>query len=173
MFSLLGALRYRSEVMVQLHAILKFMPELAQLLQTFPTLKTTINELRKQKMPAGEAACSLSVLLIERALATVPHQIRALTLEQLKQNADNEFRFFRQFADELEEGKRDALAEEMPNLTMVLGFSLWYLGFLVREGQLSQQACDLYMADVAGLLLGKSDEERRQHRFRIAMNARR
>jgi len=71
MFSLPGALRYRSEVMVQLHAILKFMPELAQLLQTFPTLKTTIKELRKQKMPAGEAACSLSVLLIERAVATV------------------------------------------------------------------------------------------------------
>jgi len=47
------------------------MPELAQLLQTFPTLKTTIKELRKQKMPAGEAACSLSVLLIERAVATV------------------------------------------------------------------------------------------------------
>jgi hypothetical protein len=173
MFSLLGAFRYRSEVMVQLHAILKFMPELSQLLQTFPTLKTTIKELRKQKMPAAEAACSLSALVIERAVANIPRQNRALTLEQLKQNADNEFQFFRQFAHELEEGKLDARAEEMPNLTLVLGFSLWYLGSLVREGQLSQKACDLYMADVAGLLLGKSDEERRQHRARIATNAQR
>ena len=173
MFSLLGGFKYRSEVMVQLHAILKLMPELDQLLQTVPTLKATIKDLRKENMPATEAACSISVLVIERAVATVPQQSRALTLEQLKQNADDEFQFFRRVAHELAEEKPDASPEGMINLTMALGFSLWYLGLLVREGQLSQRACDLYMADVAGLLLGKSDEERRQHRFRIAMNARR
>jgi hypothetical protein len=166
MFGLDG-LKYRSEVMVQIHAILKLMPALTELLQTFPTLKSTIKGLRQQKIPAAEAACSLSVLVIERAVAEVPDKARLLTLEQLKQNTDNEFRFFSQIAHELAEGKVSAYPEEINNLTVALGFSLWYVGSLVREGQLSQQACDIYMADVAGLLLGNSDEQRRQHRFRI------
>jgi hypothetical protein len=169
----LDRLKYRSEVTVQINAILKLMPALTQLLETFPTLKSTINELRKQKMPPAEAASSLSVLVIERAVAEIPDQARLLTLEQLKQNADNEFRLFSQIAQELAEDKLGVYPEEMSNLTVALGFSLWYVGCLVREGQLSQQACDLYMADIAGLLLGNSDEQRRQHRFRLTMNTQR
>ena len=170
----LDRLKYRSDVIVQIHAVLKLMPALTQLLETFPTLKSTINELRKQKMPPAEAACSLSVLVIERAVAEIPDLApRLLTLEQLKQNADNEFRLFSQIAQKVAEDKLSAYPEEMSNLTVALGFSLWYVGCLVREGQLSQQACDLYMADIAGLLLGNSDEQRRQHRFRITMNTRR
>jgi hypothetical protein len=80
----LDRLKYRSEVNVQVHAILKLMPALTQLLETFPTLKSTINELRKQKMPPAEAACSLCVLVIKRAVAEIPDQApRLLTLEQL------------------------------------------------------------------------------------------
>jgi hypothetical protein len=171
MFGLLDGFKYRSEVMVEIHAILKFMPELNPLLQTFPTLKTTIKQLRGEKIPAAEAASSLSILVIERAVANVPHQSRLLTLEQLKDNADNEFRLFSHFAPALSEGKPNAYPDGMPILTMALGFSLWYLGSLAREGKLSQRACDLYMANIAGLLLGKSDEERRRHRLRIAMTA--
>jgi hypothetical protein len=167
MFGLDGR-EYRSEVVVQIHAILKLMPALGQLLQTFP-LKSTINELRIEKMAPAEAACSLSVLVIERAIATIPEQARLLTLEQLKEQADNEFHLFSQIARDLADEKLTNLPHGISNLTVALGFSLWYLGHLARERQLSQQACDVYMADIAGLLLGNSDEQRRQYRLRIAM----
>jgi hypothetical protein len=167
----LNRLKYRSEVIVQIRVFLKLMPALTQLLETFPALKSTINELRKQKMSPAEAACSLSVLVIERAVAEITDPApRLLTLEQLKQNADNEFLLFSQIAEKLAEDKLSVYPEEMSHLTVALGFSLWYLGCLVHKGQISQQACDLYMADIAGLLLGNSDEQRRQHRFRITMN---
>jgi hypothetical protein len=168
----LDRLKYRSEVTVQINAILKLMPALTQLLETFPTLKSTSTSCANRRCPA-EAASSLSVLVIERAVAEIPDQARLLTLEQLKQNADNEFRLFSQIAQELAEDKLGVYPEEMSNLTVALGFSLWYVGCLVREGQLSQQACNLYMADIAGLLLGNSDEQRRQHRFRLTMNTQR
>ena len=63
----LDRLKYRSEVIVQIHAILKLMPALTQLLETFPALKSTINELRKQKMPPQKLLVPLRVLVIERA----------------------------------------------------------------------------------------------------------
>jgi hypothetical protein len=169
MFGLLDGFKYRSEVMVQIHAILKFVPELGQLLKTFPTVKLAINQLRKEKMPAAEAASS-SLLVIERAVANIPRETRALTLQQLKDSADNEFRFFSEIAGALSEGKTSAYPEGMPILTMALGFSLWYLGYLLREGQISQQACNTYMGDVAGMLLGKSDEDRLKHRLHLAMS---
>jgi hypothetical protein len=104
MFGLLDGFKYRSEVMVQIHAILKFVPELGQLLKTFPTVKLAINQLRKEKMPAAEAASS-SLLVIERAVANIPRETRALTLQQLKDSADNEFRFFSEIAGALSEDK--------------------------------------------------------------------
>ena len=171
MFGLLNGFKYRREVLVQTHAILNFVPELAGLLKTFPTLKNTIKQLRKEGVPEAEAASLISLLVLERVMVQTSMQDRTLTLGQLREHADDEFRFFSQLARGLSDEQGSEYPEGMPILTMATGFSLWYIGFLFREKQLSQRACDVYMADLAGMLLGKSDEERRRHRLRIATRA--
>jgi hypothetical protein len=171
MFGLLNGLKYRSEVMVQTHAILNFLPELAELLKTFPTLKNTIKQFRKEGVPEAEAASLISLLVLERVMVHMSMQDRTLTLGQLRAHADDEFQFFSQLARGLSDKQGSEYPEGMSILTMATGFSLWYIGFLFRDEKLSQRACDVYMTDLAGMLLGKSDEERRRDRFRIAMRA--
>jgi hypothetical protein len=170
MFGFLDGFKYRADVRVQMHAILFYVPELKLLLKSFPQLKSGINQFRKEKISVAQAASSISLLVIERVMANIPMQTRALTLQQLKEHSDDEFRFFRRFGPRME-GTPDPFPDGMPILTLALGCSFWYLGCLVRDGQISRQARDIYVADVAGMLAGNSDADRFKQRLQIAMEA--
>ena len=68
MFGLFDGEKYRSEVTVEIHAILMLMPELKNLLASMPALKGMINGFRKENMPAMEAAAWASLLIIENVM---------------------------------------------------------------------------------------------------------
>jgi hypothetical protein len=168
MFGLLDGFKYRSEVIVEIHAILKFVPELKSLLKTTPKLKSVINELRKMRMPELEAAAHLSLVVIERVISNIPAENLALTLQQLDEKKDDWFRWFAKSSQAIMKGASN-YPKGMPILTIALGHAFWYLGFAVRENRLSEQAYKTFIGDVAGMLRGKSVDERRVDRLMNAL----
>ena len=57
--------KYRTQVIVDIHSILMFVPELKKLLKTFPTLRRSAGEFRKLEKSELEAAAYLSVVVLE------------------------------------------------------------------------------------------------------------
>ena len=86
-----------ADVTVEIYAILKLVPQLKSVLNTFPNLNDTISGLRKEKMPAIEAAAHLSLLVIERLMQPASPDIRMLTLRYLDESADDGFRRFARY----------------------------------------------------------------------------
>jgi hypothetical protein len=121
-------LKYRTEVNVQVHAILTFFPKLKDLVKTtLPNLKQGCDVWRENKTPELEAAAYLSLLTIETVISHVPEDVRTLTGRQLSQLSNDHFRWF---GDQVKNGTK---APEVLPLTFALGHAFWYLGFNVRE----------------------------------------
>jgi hypothetical protein len=58
MFSFFDNLKYRSEVLVEVHAILSVIPELKSVLNTFPDLKNVISKFKQLQTPPFDAAAN-------------------------------------------------------------------------------------------------------------------
>jgi hypothetical protein len=153
-----GGFRYRTEVTVEIHAILMLVPKLGDLLKTIPELKVTMNELRRTGVQELEAASSVSLLVIEKLIRSVPRETLALTFQQLLQKRDN---FFAWFAPQPEADH----SKDLPLLTMVLGHAFWYLGVALQQNNLSEQTYRVFVGDVLGMLQGKSEEQRGRDRL--------
>jgi hypothetical protein len=98
----------------------------------------------------------LSVVVLESVLAYVPEDGRNQTLAQLTRFENDRFRWFRdQLANENGMPSRATLTEVLP-LTFALGFAFWYLGHSVRENRLSEVVYREFLADVVGMLQGKT-----------------
>jgi hypothetical protein len=156
-----GGVKYRSEVTVEIHAILMLMPELKSLLASMPALKGMINDFRKENMPAMEAAAWASLLIIENVMQSVQQDARLLALRYLDAAADDEFRHFARYYQALVANQNPQRPPNMPNLVPVLGFAFWYLGVAVHRNRFSDAAYCLFVGDVVGMLQGKSQTERR------------
>ena len=76
---------------MRIHAILKLIPQLGDLLKTFPGRNDAINEFRKKKTPEIEAAAWLSLVVIEKVMLEIPAETRLLTLQQLDHKKDDSF----------------------------------------------------------------------------------
>ena len=72
--------KYRTEVIVNIHSILFFVPELKKLLKTFPKLKQAVGDFGKAGKTELEAAAYLSVVVLKSVLAHVPEDGRNRTL---------------------------------------------------------------------------------------------
>jgi hypothetical protein len=166
MLGLFDGVKYRSEVTVEIHAILKLMPELKKLLDSMPALKGMITGFRKENMPAMEAAALASLLVIENVMQSVPQNARLLALRYLEDGADDEFRQFARYYQALVANQNPSRPTDMPNLVPVLGFAFWYLGAAVRENKCSDTTYRLFVGDVVGILQGKSQAERRENRMK-------
>lgn len=150
--------KYRTQVIVDIHSILIFVPELKTLLKNFPNLKRSAGEFRKLGKTELEAAAYLSVVVLESVLAHVPEHGRNETLAELARFENDRFRWFRdQLANESGMPVRSnaTLTEVLP-LTFALGFAFWYLGHSVRENRLPEMAYREFLTDVVGMLQGKT-----------------
>jgi hypothetical protein len=150
--------KYRTEVIVQIHSILLFVPELKKLLKTFPKLKQAAGDFRKAGKTELEAAAHLSVVVLESVLALVPEDGRNQTLAELTRFENDRFRWFRdQLANESGTPMRTlaTLTDVLP-LTFALGFAFWYLGHSVRESRLPEMVYREFLTDVVGMLQGKT-----------------
>ncbi|UPJ25410.1 hypothetical protein [Bradyrhizobium sp. CW1] len=142
--------KYWTEVIVNIHSILMFVPELKALLKTFPNLKRAAGDCRKAGKTELEAAAYLSVVVLEAVLAHVPEDGRNETLAELTRFENDRLRWFRdQAADE--GGKPIGV---LP-LTFALGFAFWFLGHAVRENRLPELVYRDFLTDVIGMLQGK------------------
>lgn len=144
--------KYRTEVIVNIHSILIFVPELKKLLKTFPKLKRAAGDFRKAGKPELEAAAYLSVVVLGSVLAYVSEADRHQTLAQLTRLENDRFLWFR---DQLANGNGTpstaTLAEVLP-LTFAIGFAFWYLGHSVREDRLPEAVYREFITDVARML---------------------
>lgn len=165
MFGLFNGVKYRGDVTVEIYAILKLVPQLKSVLNTFPNLNDTISGLRKEKMPAIEAAAHLSLLVIERLMQPASPDIRMLTLRYLDESADDGFRRFARYYQAVSTNQTPECPAGMPNLAPVLGLAFWYLGVAARENGLSEQCYRMFVGDVIGMLRGKTQDERRRDRL--------
>ena len=148
--------KYRTQVIVDIHSVLIFVPELKKLLKTFPNLRRSAGEFRKLGKTELEAAAYLSVVVLESVLAHVPEDGRNQTLAELTRFENDRFRWFRdQLANESGMPAK-AMTEVLP-LTFALGFAFWYLGHSVRENRLPEMAYREFLTDVVGMLQGKID----------------
>jgi hypothetical protein len=163
MFGLFDGEKYRSEVTVEIHAILMLMPELKNLLASMPALKGMINGFREENMPAMEAAAWVSLLIIENVMQSVQQDARLLALRYLDAAADDEFRHFARYYQALVANQNPRRPPNMPNLVPVLGFAFWYLGVAVHRKRFSDATYRLFVGDVVGMLQGKSQAERRKN----------
>jgi hypothetical protein len=170
MFGLFDAFKYRTEVTVQIHAILKLVPQLGSLLRTFPSLRQSINEFRKTKIPEIEAAAWMSLLVIERIMVSVPQEIRLLTLRYLDEKSEDMFRWFAKYGKAVISNEIPEHPKGMPNLTSILGFAFWYFGVAVRENRLSEECYQIFVGDVIGMLRGRSQDERKANRLHHAIH---
>jgi hypothetical protein len=147
--------KYRTQVIVDIHSILFFVPELKKLLKTFPNLRRAAGDFRKAGKAELEAAAYLSVVVLESVLPLVPEDGRNQTLAQLTRFESDRFRWFRdQLANESGMPTK-AMTEVLP-LTFALGSAFWYLGHSVRENRLSESVYREFLTDVVGMLQGKA-----------------
>jgi hypothetical protein len=86
--------KYRNEVIIDIHSILIFVPELKKLLKTFPNLRRSAGEFRKLGKTELEAAAYLSVVVLESVLAHVPEDGRNQTLAELTRFENDRFAGF-------------------------------------------------------------------------------
>ncbi|WP_027575686.1 hypothetical protein [Bradyrhizobium sp. WSM1743] len=146
--------KYQTDVIVNIHSILHFVPELKKLLKTFPKLKQAAGDFRKAGRSELEAAAYLSVVVLESVLAHVPEDDRNQTLAELFRFEGDRFHWFRdQLANE--SGTASISTEVLP-LTFALGFAFWYLGHSVRENRLPEMVYREFLTDVVGILQGKT-----------------
>ena len=148
--------KYRTEVIVNIHSILFFVPELKKLLKTFPKLKQAVGDFGKAGKTELEAAAYLSVVVLESVLAHVPEDGRNRTLSELTRFENDRFRWFPdQLADESGMPAKETLTKVLP-LTFALGCAFWYLGHAVRENRLPEMVYREVLTDVIGMLQGKT-----------------
>jgi hypothetical protein len=146
--------KYRNQVIVDIHSILMFVPELKKLLKTFPNLRRSAGEFRKLGKTELEAAAYLSVVVLESVLVHMREDGRNQTLAELARFESDRFRWFR---DQLaNESGTAAKASEVLPLTFALGFAFWYLGHSVRENRLPEMAYREFLTDAVGMLRGKT-----------------
>jgi hypothetical protein len=172
--------KYRNQVIIDIHSILFFVPELKKLLKTFPNLRRAAGEFRKEGKSELEAAVYLSLVVLASVLSLMPKDGRNEALAQLTRFENDRFRWFRDqlvFESGMPGSAIDrgatlakAITEVLP-LTFALGSAFWYLGHSVRENRLSEMAYRYFLTDVVGMLQGKSEEARRMDRFRGAVNS--
>jgi hypothetical protein len=146
--------KYRNQVIIDIHSILIFVPELKKLLKTFPKLRRAAGDFGKAGKTELEAAAHLSVVVLESVLAHVPKHGRNETLAELNRFENERFRWFRdQLADEngMPARSKATLTEVLP-LTFALGFAFWYLDHSVRENRLPEMAYREFLTDVVGML---------------------
>jgi len=153
--------KYRTQVIVDIHSILIFVPELKSLLKTFPNLKRSAGEFRKLGKTELEAAAHLSVVVLESVLAHTPKDGRNQALAELTRFQDDHFRWFRdQLVVEggvpgaaIDRGTTltKAMTEVLP-LTFALGSAFWYLGHSVRENRLPEMVYREFLTDVVAML---------------------
>jgi hypothetical protein len=146
--------KYRTEVIVNIHSILIFVPELKKLLKTLPKLKRAAGDFRKAGKTELEAAAYLSVVVLESVLAHVPEDGRNQALAELTRFENDRFRWFRDQAAN-ESGTASKTTEVLP-LTFALGFAFWYLGHSVRENRLPEMVYREFLTDVVGMLREKT-----------------
>ncbi len=161
--------KYRTQVIVDIHSILMFVPELKKLLKTFPNLRRSAGEFRKLGKSELEAAAYLSVVVLKSVLAHMPEDGRNQALAELTRFENDRFRWFRdQLAFEsgmpvtaIDRGATltKAMTEVLP-LTFALGSAFWYLGHSVRENRLPEMAYREFLTDVVGMLRGKTTTAR-------------
>jgi hypothetical protein len=93
--------KYRNQVIIDIHSILMFVPELKKLLKTVPNLRRSAGEFRKLGKTELEAAVYLSAVVLESVLAHVPEHGRNEALAELTRFENDRFRWFRdQLANE-------------------------------------------------------------------------
>ena len=149
MFGLFNGIKYRNEVITQLHAILMLVPRLESL--TSP-LKDAINEYRKENTPEMEAAVWLSLVVIENLMVSAPPDTRLLTLRYLNEKKDDNFRWFANYAQAVTANQKPEHSEDMPNLAAVLGFAFWHLVVAVQQNKLSENVFRTFIHEVVGML---------------------
>ncbi len=149
MFGLFNGIKYRNEVITQLHAILMLVPRLKSL--TSP-LKDATNEYRKENTPEMEAAVWLSLVVIENLMVSVPPDTRLLTLRYLNEKTDDNFRWFANYAQAVTANQKPEHSEDMPNLAAVLGFAFWHLVVAVQQNKLSENVFRTFIHEVVGML---------------------
>jgi hypothetical protein len=146
--------KYRTQVIVDIHSILIFVPELKKLLKTFPNLRRSAGAFRKLGKTELEAAAYLGVVVLESVLAHMPKDGRNQALAELTRFENDRFRWFRdQLANEngMPVRSNATLTKVLP-LTFALGFAFWYLGHSVRENRLPEMAYREFLTDVVGML---------------------
>ena len=149
MFGLFNGIKYRNEVITQIHAILMLVPDLRSF--TSP-LRGAINEYRKENTPEIEAAVWLSLVVIENVMVSISPDTRLLTLEYLNEKKDGNFRWFASYAQAVTANQKPEHPEDMPNLAAVIGFAFWYLLYFVRVKKLSENVCRAFIHDVVRML---------------------
>jgi hypothetical protein len=146
--------KYRNQVIIDIHSILIFVPELKKLLKTFPKLRRAAGDFGKAGKTELEAAVYLSLVVLESVLAHVPEHGRNETLAELTRFENDRFRWFR---DQLaNESGTAAKASEVLPLTFALGCAFWYLGHSVHESRLPEMVYREFLTDVVGMLQGKT-----------------
>jgi hypothetical protein len=148
--------KYRNQVIVDIHSILFFVPELKKLLETFPQLRQAAGDLKKAGKTELESAAYLSVVVLESVLEHVPEDGRNEALAQLARYEKDRFRWFRdQLSDETGTPKKATLTEMLP-LTFALGFALWYLAHEVSQNRLGENSYREFLTSVARMLRSKT-----------------
>ena len=158
MFGLFNGIKYRNEVITQIHAILMLVPRLKSL--TSP-LNDAINQYRKEHTPEMEAAVWLSLVVIENLMVSIPPDTRLLTLQYLNEKKDGNFRWFANYAQAVAANQKPEHPEDMPPLAGTLGLAFWYLLYSVRQNKLSGNVCRTFIHEVVGML--RQNERDREH----------
>jgi hypothetical protein len=161
--------KYRTEVIVQIHAILMFVPELKKLINMLPGLSRTTKEAKKANSTEAETAAALSLVIIEQFIDHVPQDTRQLTLQWLNEYSDNSFFQFALWGKALKENSPE-YPKGMPNLTLAIGHAFWYVGNLARDNKLPDTTYKIFIVDVANMLQGASEDKRRGDRLRVVLD---
>ena len=159
MFTFTAEQNYRHSVYVELHAILNVVPNLEGVLKGIPTLANAINELKASNVSPAEAAVHLSVIVLETLTRPIPLQTRSIILGHITTARKEGFVYFVRIGRALKMGEVSAYPEGMPLLAVIVGHALWYLDTSERQGNISSLTQKLFVADISGMLMGKTPEE--------------
>ena len=154
-------LKYRNEVMAELHAILHFIQDKERLLLSLGSLDKAITELEQNRATELEAAIVLSLLAIKRLVQHIPQETRNTVVRQLGELGSDHYRRFRDVAQPLGAVTTESL-DDTQTLTLVAGFAFWYLGAAVRQNTLPQDSYDHFVSGVMNLLHEATGNEDQQ-----------
>jgi hypothetical protein len=149
MFGLFNGIKYRNEVITQIHAILMLVPRLKSL--TSP-LKDAINQYRKENTREIEAAVWLSLVVIEKpdGLHTAGHTSSHSPILERKEGW--QLSLVRQLCPSRHGESETGTPGRHAEFNRYPWLCFWYLLVAVQQNKLSENVFRTFIHEVVGML---------------------